>query len=588
MANSTIDFQLISSYIASVTLSSKLLKSIKPSLNASTQRVTCYLDKYKVTQQIYFKCSNALHKPPPQSLNTKIVFDCDSSHQETIFMLFEDVSLFGRLGNASFVDLNAHTKLIDLTGLSETKSETSLCSQVAALMLPNMTGGFNLTVEIKLPANYYALLSGIEAKLRQRAERLDAEIRNKTLNATLLNEPGLAYRLSKLANLVEQVTNPFEQIFQTESPLLQRRQIDEESLNFKKMNYSNELAMSQLADELSERDLTDSVKLHELRKSLLTRWYLPSSYQVVYAHLDIEFKSDLSEWSTVSQGRVKCELDTIQQMFRPYTANSVNETSTTRSANTYRLFANLKCGIADNSSELIRVHFVTLEQVAVNRSNNVMLSEPFQQTIDMIDEYAAVFKLDLAGSDPHLSWMQRLRLILRHSYEIFDHKIVYFASISSCFLLLGSMGVYALLARRLQMPRSFCHIFINIWACNFFLLAVYTLGIRQVHLPHMCLVTAVIIHYLSLCICLWYTLYFYSLFAKLRGLKERNFNLIFVQEVKTKPIAKDYDEDEEEDEETIQKPVVHLYMFGWGLPMLLCAIVVSITKRAYLTAPYDV
>jgi hypothetical protein len=49
----------------------------------------------------------------------------------------------------------------------------------------------------------------------------------------------------------------------------------------------------------------------------------------------------------------------------------------------------------------------------------------------------------------------------------------------------------------------------------------------------------------------------------------------------------DDDDDDEEDEEYIAKPVGHFYLLGWGLPLLIVSIIVSIAKRDYLTTPFS-
>ena len=55
------------------------------------------------------------------------------------------------------------------------------------------------------------------------------------------------------------------------------------------------------------------------------------------------------------------------------------------------------------------------------------------------------------------------------------------------------------------------------------------------------------------------------------------------------PPQDDYDdEDNEDDDAIIQKPVLHLYLLGWGLPLLVCSVIVSIAKGSYLTVPYAV
>ena len=97
----------------------------------------------------------------------------------------------------------------------------------------------------------------------------------------------------------------------------------------------------------------------------------------------------------------------------------------------------------------------------------------------MIDQYAALFRLD-AAPPPSAPLLTRLRALLTTSYAPFDNRLLYFAAATACLLLLVSAAAYATLGNRLQMPRSFRHMRANIWCALLLLLAVYTLGIRQV------------------------------------------------------------------------------------------------------------
>ena len=210
----------------------------------------------------------------------------------------------------------------------------------------------------------------------------------------------------------------------------------------------------------------------------------------------------------------------------------------------------------------------------------------------LFDEYARVFKLNL-NTDDFFTWRSFASVFERvfwQNYEVFHFRIVYFASIAAATLLIASVSVYVLLSKRLMMPRSFFHAYVNIWTCALLMVLIYTLGIHQTNLPHVCLSTAVLLHYLTLCASVWYTLYFYCLYQKLSTLKTRNFNLIFNKAEKN---AKKRSPDDIGDDmaiggggEYIKKSVVHLYMLGWGIPSLLCSIIVSITKRDYIQAPY--
>lgn len=62
--------------------------------------------------------------------------------------------------------------------------------------------------------------------------------------------------------------------------------------------------------------------------------------------------------------------------------------------------------------------------------------------------------------------------------------------------------------------------------------------------------------------------------------------MVYKELTRKKKSSEEEDDEEEEEDEVIEKPVIHLYMLGYGLPLLLCSIIVSITKRDYLSVPF--
>lgn len=36
----------------------------------------------------------------------------------------------------------------------------------------------------------------------------------------------------------------------------------------------------------------------------------------------------------------------------------------------------------------------------------------------------------------------------------------------------------------------------------------------------------------------------------------------------------------------VKRPVIHLYMIAWGIPLALCSIIISITRQDYIHSPY--
>ena len=190
----------------------------------------------------------------------------------------------------------------------------------------------------------------------------------------------------------------------------------------------------------------------------------------------------------------------------------------------------------------------------------------------------------LFGLDQNPSILSKLSSIFYFDFVLFSNSVIYFSSGLSFVLLVVALLSYLILSSRLLMPRSFFHIYVNTWATSIGLLLVFTLGSAQIRIPHLCLLSAALSHYLTLSANAWYALFFYALFSKLDKLKRRNIKLILNEGVYlSSPIS----HDDQEEEEYVARPVVHLYMLGWGAPMLLCAAVISICKRDYVRAPFN-
>lgn len=233
-----------------------------------------------------------------------------------------------------------------------------------------------------------------------------------------------------------------------------------------------------------------------------------------------------TNWSPKPNKQLNCSLANIEQVFKAHSTLFSNETSqANRQANTYKLFANLKCNTPSGNDSL-QAHFLSLMHRETPMDKQINTEHSFQQVIQMIDEYARLFQLDIATTS-NTSLYNKFKNIVATSYNFFSNRVIYFAGIISSCLLIASFITYVSLGECLQMPRSFRHIFANIWLAAFLLIVMFILGIKQIHIAHLCFATAIVMHYLLLCLSLWYMLYFYSLFAKLYTLKDRNFDLLF-------------------------------------------------------------
>ncbi len=558
-----------SNYLTSVFVSS----SIAQNKTLNSDRLVCFLDKYALTQQIYFRCylNNNSNNQLFNMLSTRIELDSNLTNyflnrsKKAVFILFENLNLFPNefYPNSSFADLSKNNRLISLessTDMDSNENNNQIASQIFALASHSIqeASSFNITLEIKMPSKYYRLLAKIESKLvdRQREIYWKKPDNNSTNGSNFSNS----------RKIYEYEKNPFDQIFTGN------------------VDYTVVDSQNFTVDEADQLELNDSAKLINLRNNLINRWFSIQNYELNYTNL------------TQPMSNLDCTLLSLEFYFK--LDNDFSKPFIKRSENSYRLFGKISCKIKpiqkENETTLLKYQFISLRNV-YNPLRNDISNNSFHLVINMIDEYMTLFNLNEVS----------LFSTFRANYRWFEQRIVYFSSVTSALLLLSTISSYLIARKSLLMPRSFFHVLINTWLCILLLILAYIFGINQVSIAYVCLPTALLLHYLTLCTSVWYTLYFYSLFMKLNTLKKRNYKLIFnlmanehtkkhneKNNSTYKALAKkktdyDDDEDDEEDEEYVAKPVGHLYLLGWGLPLLIVSIIVSIAKRDYLTTPFS-
>lgn len=189
-------------------------------------------------------------------------------------MVFENANVFGMFeAKKTFTNLNTSNQLIDFS-LKLDESSRGICSQVFGIVRSNKdqanhSSSLDVTLEIKMPANYYTLLKQIESKVINRNKEIQQEILSRTANLTVntLKNFELVKRVEKLGDLVEEVINPFDKIFMSNGDVKASL-----VLAHRPLNYSNGDEISKLANDLSQIDLNDSAKIWELRESLVNKW----------------------------------------------------------------------------------------------------------------------------------------------------------------------------------------------------------------------------------------------------------------------------------------------------------------------------
>nr|QVK45648.1 G protein-coupled receptor [Proales similis] len=169
---------------------------------------------------------------------------------------------------------------------------------------------------------------------------------------------------------------------------------------------------------------------------------------------------------------------------------------------------------------------------------------------------------------------------VRRNYRPFDHLVVYGAATIAAVLLLSCFLVYVLKSASIQMPRQVRHSLANIWLSVLLLLLTFTLGINQINLPDMCLSSGFFMHSLILSVLVWSLLYFHCLLGKLKRVRSQNRRLITATSQKSL-----------EQHHGLNRPgrkhALHLYLIGYGVPLVLCSGIFALTRQNYIRTPYS-
>lgn len=105
---------------------------------------------------------------------------------------------------------------------------------------------------------------------------------------------------------------------------------------------------------------------------------------------------------------------------------------------------------------------------------------------------------------------------------------------------------------------------------SIFVCFVYVFGIYQTEEAHLCQIIGLTLHYFTLCALLWMCVSVNSMYKRLR----KNDTSIQLQD------------DELQPEERIQKPILGLYLVGWGIALIICGISGAINMKEYASYTY--
>lgn len=127
---------------------------------------------------------------------------------------------------------------------------------------------------------------------------------------------------------------------------------------------------------------------------------------------------------------------------------------------------------------------------------------------------------------------------------------------------------YIAYGQSIQMARRAKHSLINTWLAMSGLTFVFTMGIYQTEDYKVCQCIGIGIHYFSLCVILWICVGVSNMYKRISR-NERNISL------PTDDMPK-----------AGRKPILGLYLVGWGIALIICGISGSVNMREYASYSY--
>lgn len=148
----------------------------------------------------------------------------------------------------------------------------------------------------------------------------------------------------------------------------------------------------------------------------------------------------------------------------------------------------------------------------------------------------------------------------------FSHPAIYVGSFILIVSLLVAIMTYLLNYNSIQMPKKAKHALINVWIAISLLCFMYVFGVYQTENVKLCQTIGLILHYLTLCSLLWMCVGVNYMYKRL-----------------TKNDVTELQDDELPSDQPIQKPILGLYLVGWGIALIICGISGAVNMKEYAT-----
>ncbi|KAK7870368.1 hypothetical protein R5R35_000539 [Gryllus longicercus] len=148
----------------------------------------------------------------------------------------------------------------------------------------------------------------------------------------------------------------------------------------------------------------------------------------------------------------------------------------------------------------------------------------------------------------------------------FSHPVVYIGSFVCIVCLTAAIVTYALCHASIQMSKKAKHSLTNTWIAMALLCFMYSTGIHQTEDIKVCQGVGLVLHYLSLSSLLWMTVTASNMYKKLT----KSDSLDTLPEDELPP-----------DQPVAQKPLLGLYLVGWGIALIVCGISGAVNMPLY-------
>ncbi|EFN65630.1 Probable G-protein coupled receptor 125 [Camponotus floridanus] len=146
----------------------------------------------------------------------------------------------------------------------------------------------------------------------------------------------------------------------------------------------------------------------------------------------------------------------------------------------------------------------------------------------------------------------------------YSHPAIYIGSFVTITCLMIMSVTYIISYTSITMPKKAKHSVINTWFAMALLSFIYSIGIQQTEHIEICQSVGLILHYLSLCCLLWMAVSASNMYKKL-----------------TKSGLDVIPDDDVDPDQPISKPLLGLYLVGWGVALIICGISGAINLREY-------